>query len=214
MVTGRIDQATNFSERPHQHPERFYLIGQHHSFSSLRAQFLSRNMQLHVSGMNYDLRIDIPKEARRQRRLAKKQRKAYLQRRAVANRTENIRAAARKAINVVANNPYPDPARYYVNCYHGCGIYRVAIKDGRITATLYGGYHNSCPMDIDMEKWVPVVCEEMEKHGTVVKADGSGTQFFLREQPDAGLIETKEYNVPAPHGDGSHGYIHHNIQVK
>lgn len=214
MVTGRIDQATNFSERPHQHPERFHLIGHHHSFSSLRAEFVNLNMKLHVTGMGYDMLIDIPKEARRQRRLAKKQRKAYLAERAVANQPENIRAAARKAINVVADNPYPDPARYYVNCYNGCGVYRVAIRNGKITATLYGGYHNSCPMDIDLEKWVPVVREEMEKQGTVVKADGSGTQFFLRESPKPGLIETKKYNVPAPHGDGSHGYIHQNIQVK
>lgn len=216
MVTGRIDQASNFSEKPHKNPDRFHLIGQHHSFSSLRAEFVNRNMQLHVTGSGYDYLVDIPKDARRQRKAFRKNRKQYLQQRAEANRPENIRNKAREVINVVGEMIELGLDKHIVpdDGYRGCGVYRIAISNGKITATLYGGYHNSCPTDIDLEKWVPVVREELEKHGTVVKADGSGTQFFLREQPQPGLIETKEYNVPAPHGDGSHGLIHHNIQVK
>lgn len=97
--------------------------------------------------------------------------------------------------------------------YRGCGVYRVAIKDGKIVATVYGGYHNSCPYLVDIQKWIPAISAELSQYGEVVKADGSCCSFFLREIPITESIQVKEYDVPAPYGNGNLGFMHHNIEV-
>ena len=114
----------------------------------------------------------------------------------------------------------PDP-RYYINGYHGCGVYRLAIQGGRIVATLKGGYGQSKPEGVDYSAWVRAIDAHIQESAVVygagewrmVKADGSGCQFFLRDEDAAELLAVKEYNVPAPNGDGNMGYAHHNIQV-
>lgn len=91
--------------------------------------------------------------------------------------------------------------------YRGCGVYRIAIKDGSITATLYGGYHNSCPDGCDIGVWVEACSKVLSEYGSIAKADGSGCSFFLRELP-VEPIPVKVYDVPSAYG----GY-HQNIEI-
>jgi hypothetical protein len=116
------------------------------------------------------------------------------------------------AVNILSELP---PAKegqaYYINGYHGCGVYRVAIQHGKIVATLHGGYHNSCPWGVDNFTWeIAVLTYLKEKLGNdfeIVKADGSGCMFFLRESVED--VPVKEYNVPSIYPP----YVHHNIEV-
>lgn len=127
-------------------------------------------------------------------------------------------------VDIIADKPAPaGDNRYWINGYHGCGVYRLAIKAGRIVATIKGGYHDSKPYSaIPTDMWVEAINTYLQDRlgeYTMVKADGSGCSFFLRDGADALLsidtiaINTKEYNVPAPNGDGSNGYTHRNIEI-
>jgi len=121
--------------------------------------------------------------------------------------TENVKKAVVIISDVPCNN---DDPRYYINGYFGCGVYRLAIKDGKIVATIYGGYHNSKPYNTDKSKWVSAIDsylkDRLGSNYQLVKADGSGCQFFLRNENDG--IETINYFVP-----NANGGIHENIQV-
>lgn len=89
--------------------------------------------------------------------------------------------------------------------YHGCGVYRVAVNhENKIIASLYGGYHDSCPMNVKPDAWEKVCKEVFASFGHVHKVDGSGTQFFFRENPG---FEVKEYFVP-----NMNGFPHLNLQ--
>lgn len=90
--------------------------------------------------------------------------------------------------------------------YRGAGVYRIAVKNKKITATLYGGYHGSKPDAVETDLWLQVVSEELAKHGSILKADGSGATFFLREESN--LLPSKVYDVPSARGG-----LHKNIEV-
>lgn len=84
--------------------------------------------------------------------------------------------------------------------YHGCGVYRTGWKNGKMTCTLYQGFHGSCPYGVEMNAWVVAVETEMKKYSDhMVKMDGSGTEFFFRDIEDADLVTnaTEIYTVPS-----------------
>jgi hypothetical protein len=116
------------------------------------------------------------------------------------------------SVDIISELPAPKPDQpYYINGYHGCGVYRVAVQNGKIVATLHGGYHNSCPWGVDSFTWKVAVLnylkEKLDNDFEIVKADGSGCTFFLREPLED--VEVKEYNVPSIYPP----YVHHNIEV-
>jgi len=153
-----------------------------------------------------------------------------------ANDESFIRSELEKRIDIISEKPAPEgDERYYINGYHGCGVYRLIILNGKIAATIYRGIHNSCPNGTDQviwgksimnyitEKLGPSMKNELKateenyspefRNWVIVKADGSGCQFFLRDEEDKIFLNVKEYNVPAPNGDGNLGYVHRNIQI-
>lgn len=107
--------------------------------------------------------------------------------------------------------------RYWLSAYRGCGVYRVVVAAGKIRGAIYGGFHDCnrtirCHCAGDMA-FMKALYQVVEKHlGTqdfrMLKADGSGTRFYLRNQEDAVHLETKEYDVPSATGGQ-----HHNIEV-
>lgn len=113
-----------------------------------------------------------------------------------------------------------EEGRYWMNTYHGCGVYELAIKDGRIAASVYGGFHPTRPhaanrITPSREEWVKVLNEVVTAHigegWKWAKADGSGTYFYLRDEDDAELFSNvKEYDVP----DMMLGGLHHNIEIR
>jgi len=94
--------------------------------------------------------------------------------------------------------------------YRGCGVYRVGWNNGKMTCTLYHGFHDSCPYGIEQDAWLTAVVAEMKKYSDyIVKMDGSGTEFFFRDMEDADLVTnaTEVYYVPSYNGG-----LHLNIQ--
>lgn len=131
---------------------------------------------------------------------------------------EGLRKRVADAVTIVADVPAPvGDSRYYINGYHGCGVYRLAISSGKIVATLHGGYGDSKPDGVDYSAWVEAVNKYItEKIGgdlSMIKADGSCGQFFLRNEDDATLIDAKQYAVPHAYGRGNMGYYHLNTQI-
>jgi hypothetical protein len=96
------------------------------------------------------------------------------------------------------------------NGYHGCGVYRTGWKNGKMTCTLYRGFHGSCPYGIDEKSWIKAVTLEMKKYSDhIVKMDGSGNEFFFSNTEDADLVTNaiEVYCVPTLSGG-----LHLNIQ--
>lgn len=126
---------------------------------------------------------------------------------------ELIREQLSKVFDVIAEKPTPEEGQpYYLEGYHGCGVYRLAILEGRIVGTLHGGYHDSNRLGIDDHVWINAVNEFLtEKFGDEVKfikADGSGCRFYLRDPEDASYIASFKYNVPS-----TIGVLHQNLEI-
>lgn len=60
-----------------------------------------------------------------------------------------------------------------------------------------------------MKALTAAIAENVTGEYRLLKADGSGTYFYLRNQEDAQYLSVKEYDVPSVQGG-----IHHNIEVK
>lgn len=113
-----------------------------------------------------------------------------------------------------------EDGRYWLNAYHGCGVYELVIKDGRIAASLPEGFHWTCPQAADRispsrEEWKAILAEVINARigegWTWAKADGSGTYFYLRNEEDAELLNNvREYDVP----DLQYGGLHHNVEIR
>lgn len=129
---------------------------------------------------------------------------------------EMVRESAEKAISWVTEAWKDDKdGRYWLDAYHGCGVYQLIIKNGRIVGSIYDGFYGSRPYfrdyeEVTRQEWIDALTEVIsEKIGefTFAKADGSGTYFYLREPMEG--VQVKEYDVPSVHG----GY-HHNIEIR
>ena len=103
--------------------------------------------------------------------------------------------------------------RYWLNAYAGAGVYRLIVQNGRIVGSIPGGYHNSRPLNSSVEAWMlaleSAIAEKVTGEYHLIKADGSGTYFYLRNHEDAQYLSVKEYDVPSVNGG-----THHNIEVK
>ena len=121
---------------------------------------------------------------------------------------------ARKAIRWCSPEDENDPdGRYWLNAYAGAEVYRLIVQNCRIVGSIPGGYHNSRPLHSNIEAWMQAltaaISEKVTGEFRLLKADGSGTHFYLRNHEDAQYISVNEYDVPSVYGG-----IHHNIEVK
>lgn len=126
----------------------------------------------------------------------------------------NAMDSAREAISwCKPEDENDEDGRYWLSAYHGAQTYRLIVKDSKIQGSIPGGFHDSRRCRCSDEAWKQALIAAVEeKIGTgyqLLKADGSGTYFYLRNQEDAKYLEVKEYDVPSARG----GY-HHNIEVK
>lgn len=107
--------------------------------------------------------------------------------------------------------------RYWINAYHGAGVYRLIVLDGKIKGAIYGGFHDCnrslntvVAGDLAFKRAIEEIIKE--KLGTdkfqLLKAEGSGTSFFLRNPDDKKFLKTKEYEVPSAQGG-----MHLNIEI-
>ena len=122
--------------------------------------------------------------------------------------------AARDAIRWCRPENENDPeGRYWINAYDGAGVYRLIVQNGRIVGSIHGGYHDSRPLNSSIEAWMQsltaAIAEKVTGEYRLIKADGSGTYFYLRNKDDAKYIPVNGYDVPRIQGG-----IHHNIEVK
>ena len=103
--------------------------------------------------------------------------------------------------------------RYWLNAYACAEVYRLIVQDGRIVGSIPGGYHESRPLNSSTDAWMQAltaaIAEKVTGEYRLLKADGSGAYFYLRNQDDAQYISVKEYDVPSVNG-----VTHHNIEVK
>ena len=126
----------------------------------------------------------------------------------------SLMPAARKAVRWCSPEDEKDPdGRYWLNAYAGCEVYRLIVQNGRIVGSIPGGYHNSRPLNSSVEAWMnaltSAIAEKVTGEYQLIKADGSGTYFYLRNHEDAQYLSVKEYDVPSVNGG-----THHNIEVK
>ena len=122
--------------------------------------------------------------------------------------------AARDAIRWCRPEDENDPeGRYWLNAYAGAEVYRLIVQNGCIVGSIPGGYHNSRPINISAVAWMQAlesaIAEKVTGEYRLIKADGSGTYFYLRNKEDAQYLSVKEYDVPSVNG-----VTHHNIEVK
>ena len=125
----------------------------------------------------------------------------------------SLMPAARDAVRWCRKEDEKDPeGRYWINAYAGAEVYRLIVQNRRIVGSIPGGYHDSRPLHCSIEAWMQALTAAIEEKVTgeysLIKADGSGTYFFLRYHEDAKYLTVKEFDVPSIHG-GSH----HNIKV-
>lgn len=122
--------------------------------------------------------------------------------------------AAREAICWCRQEDENDPeGRYWLNAYAGAGVYRLIVQNGRIVGSITGGFHDSRPLHSNIEAWKhaleAAIAEKVTGEYHLIKADGSGTSFYLRNHEDAQYLSVKEYDVPSVNGG-----IHRNFEVK
>lgn len=125
-----------------------------------------------------------------------------------------LMTAAREAIRWCRQEDENDQeGRYWLNAYAGAEVYRLIVQNGRIVGSIPGGYHNSRPLNSSVEAWMhaleSAIAEKVTGEYRLIKADGSCTYFYLRNQDDAKYLSVKEYDVPSVNG-----VTHHNIEVK
>lgn len=126
----------------------------------------------------------------------------------------SLMPAARKAIRWCRKEDENDQdGRYWLNAYAGAEVYRLIVQNGRIVGSIPGGYHDSRPLNSSIEAWMQsltaAISEKVTGEYLLIKADGSGTYFYLRNHEDAQYLSVKEYDVPSVNGG-----THHNIEVK
>lgn len=126
----------------------------------------------------------------------------------------SLMPAARKAIRWCRKEDENDPdGRYWLNAYAGAEVYILIMQNGRIVGTIPGGFHDSRPINSNVGAWMQAltaaIAEKVTGEYRLIKADGSGTYFYLRNHEDAQYLSVKEYDVPSVNGG-----THHNIEVK
>ena len=132
----------------------------------------------------------------------------------IESEVASLMPAARKAVRWCRTEDENDPdGRYWINAYDGAGVYRLIVQNCRIVGSIPGGYHNSRPLNSSVEAWKnalnSAIAEKVTGEYHLIKADGSGTYFYLRNKEDAQYLSVNEYDVPSVNGG-----IHRNFEVK
>ena len=132
----------------------------------------------------------------------------------IKSEVASLMPAARKAIRWCRKEDENDQdGRYWLNAYAGAEVYRLIVQNGRIVGTIPGGFHDSRPLNSNVGAWMQAlsaaIAEKVTGEYRLIKADGSGTYFYLRNKEDAQYLSVKEYDVPSVNG-----VTHHNIEVK
>lgn len=106
-----------------------------------------------------------------------------------------------------------EDGRYWLSAYSGAGVYRLIVQHGKIVGAINGGLHGSRRVICSDDAWVmalrKAIAELVEGEYQLLKADGSGTHFYLRNAEDAQYLHTDSYHVPSANGGQ-----HLNIEVK
>lgn len=106
-----------------------------------------------------------------------------------------------------------EDGRYWLSAYSGAGVYRLIVQNGKIVGAINGGLHGSRRVICSDDAWVMAlrnaIAERVEGEYQLLKADGSGTHFYLRDAEDAQYLHTESYHVPSVNGGQ-----HLNIEVK
>lgn len=133
----------------------------------------------------------------------------------ISQQTADAMEQARAAISwCKPEDENDEDGRYWLSAYHGADVYRLIVKDGKIQGSIPGGFHQSRRSSLICdEAWqkalIAAVEEKVGSDYHLLKADGSGCYFYLRNREDARYLTVKEYDVPSARGG-----LHHNIEVK
>jgi len=106
--------------------------------------------------------------------------------------------------------------RYWLSCYRGCGRYILVVHDSRILASIPDGFSRLPYLPsgnaISRQAWEDELKKEcLQRFGDnvhFIEAEGSGCSFFLRNEEDCALVNTKSYLVPSVDGG-----IHRNLEI-
>lgn len=89
---------------------------------------------------------------------------------------------------------------YPANFYNGCGSYYLAIKYGRVVASV----NFTSTMGRRSSDELAYFSQQLAERGLtdceIMEADGSGVTFFARQESAGQGIEKKVYHVPGPGG--------------
>lgn len=104
---------------------------------------------------------------------------------------------------------------WHDNAYRGAGIYRLIIQNGEVKGSIYGGFHGCrksmramlCSHEAFINAVYQVAEDKIGQGFKIVKADGSGHKFYLRERTEG--VDVTEFDVPSVNGGMSH-----NIEIK
>ncbi len=115
---------------------------------------------------------------------------------------EFIGTAVNFGENKQADVIYPD------NFYNGCGSYHLAFIGGKLVASQNFTAICEKSSEKEMKFFSKKVMEKFNAAVDIIEADGSGYQFFARNEKDVPFVETKVYFVR-----NQRGGQHKNIEI-
>ena len=132
----------------------------------------------------------------------------------IAEESERVLPYARQAVCWCDPKDQTDKdGRYWLSVYSGAGVYMLVVQHGKIVGAIYGGLHGSRTCICSFKSWElslnSAIKERIGEEYRLLKADGSGTYFYLRNAEDSQYLETKSYQVPSVNGG-----FHLNVEVK
>ena len=111
-----------------------------------------------------------------------------------------------------------EDGRYWLSIYKGAGSYRLIVSEKKILGGIYRDFHDCNrsykSMALGSLSFEKAVFEVVKKklatdNFKILKANGSGTYFFLKQGEDSEYIDTKDYTVPSANGG-----LHLNLEIK
>lgn len=168
--------------------------------------------EIFMSRTGWECEVLIPKITRMHRVLEPIDKEEALS--IIAEESERVLPSARESVSWCDPKDSEDKdGRYWLNAYSGAGVYRLIVQDGMILGAIYGGLHDSRRVICSQDAWVlalrKAIEERVQGEYQLLKADGSGTYFYLRNAEDSQYLETKIYQVPSVNGG-----FHLNVEVK
>lgn len=133
----------------------------------------------------------------------------------IKKQAAELKEVAAKAILWCDDAP-DEKGRYWLAAYTGAIVYRLIIQNGKIIGSIPGGFHESMPMNALFPAWFEALNNNIrEKIGDdyhLVKADGSGTYFYVRSIEDLKFFDATNLNVyDVPSADGG---VHTNFEIR